>query len=94
MIWNMIGVFVAMIAVDIIWTAYIKTIAQGEASAAAFWSLLVMLVGAYVTIQYVHDPLMLVPAGLGAAVGTYVAVKFWKKADEIDEEDGINTKED
>ena len=88
--WTAVGVFLAMIFTDIVWTAYIKTIADGEATAAAFWAMLVMLIGAFVTIQYVNDPAMLVPAGLGGAVGTWIAVKFWTNKED-DEDDGTDS---
>ena len=72
-------VFLAMIVTDVIWTYYIQTIADKKAAQAAFWSMLVMFTGAYTVVHYVADPVMVIPAGLGAAVGTYLTVRYGKK---------------
>jgi len=68
-----------MVATDFIWGKYIDTIAKGKALAASSWSVLVSTVGAMVVIGYVNDPWMVLPAGAGAFVGTFLSVRYGHK---------------
>lgn len=67
-------VFLAVAFVDIVWTKYIAEVSAKRALRAASWSALIIAMGAFTTLQYVHDNTMLVPAIAGAFVGTFWAV--------------------
>jgi hypothetical protein len=67
--------FLAMIAVDIAWAKYIIAASDRRAVAAAFWSCAIVLGGAVVTLAYVDNAWNLIPACIGATVGTYWTVR-------------------
>ena len=67
--------FLAMIAVDILWSAYIMAVADRRAVKAALYSGGIVLGGAVVTLAYVDSAWNLIPACIGATVGTYWTVK-------------------
>ena len=71
-------VFFALIVVDFCWTFYIAKVAEGKAVAAATWSALIMVIGAFTTISYLEDKRLLIAAIIGAWVGTFLAVRFKK----------------
>jgi hypothetical protein len=68
-------VFGAMLLTDYLWARYIKHTAKGEAVQSALHAMALLLCTALVTIAYVHDPRLIVPAVLGAGVGTYMGVR-------------------
>ena len=67
-------VFVAMSAVDWAWARYSMALADRRALAGSIWAVVILIPSATVVMSYVHDPAMLIPAGLGAFVGTYLSV--------------------
>lgn len=69
-------VFMSLVVVDICWTLYISKVNEGRAAAAACWSAMIMVCGAFATVSYLHDIRLLVAAVMGAWVGTYVTVAF------------------
>lgn len=69
-------VFLSLVAVDACWTLYIAKVNEGKALAAATWSALIMVCGAFASISYIHDPRLLLAAVLGAWAGTYATVLF------------------
>lgn len=69
-------VFLALCAVDYCWTFYIAKVGEGRAIAAATWSALIMVCGAFATISYLDDRRLLVAAIAGAWVGTCCAVHY------------------
>lgn len=71
-------VFLALCAVDCCWTFYIAKVGEGRALAAATWSALIMVCGAFATISYLEDKRLLLAAIAGAWVGTYLTVKLKK----------------
>jgi hypothetical protein len=74
-----IFVFLLVTFVDFIWAKYIAHIAKSHAIKASLYSGLLTLISSLVTIAYVGDHRMIIPAALGALVGTYLAVKLDKK---------------
>lgn len=68
-------VFVLACVVDWIWSMYIKTTAHGQTLASSIYASLVVLAGAAITIFYVSDHWLVVPAAAGAFVGTWVSHK-------------------
>lgn len=70
-----IWMFVAAFMLDIIWARYTIALADRRALQAGGWSMLIFLVGGGLSVAYVHNPRLLIPAALGAFAGTYYAVK-------------------
>lgn len=68
-------VFLAVTVADYCWAEYIKDIATGSAFKASIWAILVYVLGGFVVLEYVANKWMLIPAGLGAFIGTYISVK-------------------
>jgi hypothetical protein len=73
------AVFVAVAALDFVWAYYTRYVNDGRAVCAGFAAILIMLLGGTAVIGYTADPWMLIPAGVGAFVGTFTAVKMGAK---------------
>lgn len=80
MILRGVAVFAAMVAVDYAWARYTVRMVEKKVVGAANWSVAIVGLGAFTTINYVNDKTMLIPAVLGAWVGTALAIKYDKKA--------------
>lgn len=72
-------VFSVSAVVDAVWAKYITTAASGKAFSAAIWSSLIVACGSFVTVQYVANRWMILPAIAGGFVGTYLMMKFGTK---------------
>jgi hypothetical protein len=72
-------VFLGAGLTDVVWVLYIRRAGEGKAVSAGFLSMLIILFGAYITIEYVGNHWYLLPAVLGAFVGTYLTVVFDKR---------------
>jgi len=72
-------VFLSIIVLDIIWVLYIRRVSQGKAVSASLYAVTVYLLSSFVTISYIENNYLLIPAALGAIIGTYTAVKIDKK---------------
>ena len=68
--------FVAMAVLDFLWAVYTKKVTDGKAIAAASYASVLMVLNATVVMSFVKDAAILIPAALGAFVGTYLAV-WW-----------------
>lgn len=66
-------VMLAVALLDACWTFYIAAVAKKTPGRAAMWSSLIMLFGAFVALSYVQRPILVLAAGIGAFVGTYIA---------------------
>src|SRR5687767_14233537 len=73
-IFRFVTVFCATLVSDYIWARYIFNIAEEHALAAANWSVIVIVLGAFIVLSYVSDRRLIVPAAIGAWIGTYLAV--------------------
>lgn len=71
-------VFGLVFALDFVWTVYIAAVADKKPLKSAFWSTGTILLGGLAAVEYVKDPWMLIPAGLGAFAATYIAVRYKK----------------
>lgn len=69
-----LGVFVAVGVVDYIWTVWSAAVARHQATRAALAASALIGCTGVVTTAYVADPWLLVPAALGAFVGTWLSV--------------------
>ena len=68
-------VFIATGVGDMFWTFYIRRTSEGKALQASLFSAAIMIAGGIVIITYVENKWYLIPATLGAFVGTYFTVK-------------------
>ena len=73
-------VFIAYTALDFTFARYTKATADNKPLAASLWATSILMFTGYVTVSYVNDPWLLIPATLGAFLGTYVAVHRASKA--------------
>lgn len=76
MIIEWLWVFIAMFATDVCWALYVRRTKDGNAFAAANWAVLLFVTGAVATITYVKDPWLLIPAMVGAWLGTFATI-WW-----------------
>ena len=70
-----LGVFLAVLAADFLWTRYIIATAEGRALVAAGYSSAIVLAGGVTTLAFVASPWYLLPASAGAFVGTWWAAR-------------------
>ena len=77
--WEYILTFVFLFFTDIFYTYYLKSVADGKALIAAFWSVVVTVIGAFVVINYTTNHYVLIPAALGAFCGTFAGIHFKKR---------------
>lgn len=68
-------VFVAVMAADFAWTKYMMYAAAKNPHRAALWNTVIIALGSVSVVSYTENHWMLIPALLGAYLGTYVAVK-------------------
>lgn len=76
-------VMIAMIATDVCWTVYFMKVEERKSIGAGVWSSLIMLAGAIVTTNYVDDKTLLVPALIGAFIGTAATVEYKRRKEKI-----------
>lgn len=66
--------FIAVFITDFLNAKFIKAVQHSQPYTAAFWATFVTLTASIAVINYTNDHWQLVPALLGAALGTYFAV--------------------
>jgi hypothetical protein len=69
-----LAVFLATGAADWAWASYIAAVSAGHTLAACLWSGAIVMVGAVTTLALVRSRWHVIPAALGAAAGTYLAM--------------------
>lgn len=72
-------VFVNAGLVDLAWALYIRRTAAGKAVAAANFGVLILALGAFNTLSFVQQPLLLAPIVVGGWLGTYLVVRYEHK---------------
>ena len=80
--WTAFTVFIVYVLFDILYALYVICVSQKRALAASFVSSVLYSLGAYGVMNYTHNALYLIPLGLGAFLGTYIAVVYlsnWHK---------------
>ena len=68
--------FISMAVLDFMWAIYTKKVTDGKAVGAAVYASILLVINATVIVSFVNNHWMLIPASLGAYVGTYYAVKI------------------
>lgn len=69
-----ISVFLAIFIAGLVWTAYIKSIANNNALYASILDSIIYILSAYSIISYTKEKIYLISAVFGAFCGTYVAM--------------------
>lgn len=73
-----VGTFLAMAALDFVWTKYTYSVTKKYPHWASGWASAIALLAGAAQIAYTKNPWLLIPAVLGAYAGTYLAVE-WEK---------------
>lgn len=68
-----IAVFFATVIVDLAWSLYIRFLAKDKIVSASVFSSLIILLGAFSTLSYIDNRWMILPAAVGAFVGTLIS---------------------
>jgi hypothetical protein len=74
-----VAVFIAITVLDIVWALYIQAVADKHAIKAGILSMVLIAIGGFSTIAYVHNIWLILPELLGAFCGTYLTIRFGKK---------------
>lgn len=69
-----LATFVAMVVTDLCWARYIISANDRSPLEASAWAVSLFLLGAFTVLGYTRDRWLLIPATLGAFVGTYFGV--------------------
>ena len=77
--WEYVAAFLAMFFTDIFNAYYIQSIQQARALKASVWATVLYVLYASAIIGSAHNPLLLIPAAVGAFAGTYIGVKYRPK---------------
>lgn len=76
---EIIAIVAVSFIIDVLWAVYISEIAKNKPLSSAMAGSFIYLLGALITIAYVSNPWMIVPAVIGGFFGTYFTVKINKK---------------
>lgn len=76
MIIEILTAFFGMMILDIAFALYVIAAAANKAHIASLWAVLILLLNGVVILAYIDNNWMLVPAGAGAYVGTFIAIKL------------------
>jgi hypothetical protein len=72
-------VFGATFLADVAWARYVGHVAAGSRWSAGIWSVILFLLGAFAVVSYTTNKMLLIPATIGAFLGTVVGVPTWRK---------------
>lgn len=61
---------------DLAWAFYVASVKSNAAVFASFWAVILFLLGAALVLGYTRDRTLLIPAALGAWLGTFAGVHF------------------
>lgn len=70
-------VLLATASADFFWTMYITHATENKKWRASIYSSCIILVSSFTVVEYVHDRRLVVPAAIGAFVGTLIPL--WRK---------------
>ncbi len=68
-----------MLLTDIVYTLLLKSVQNDKPLAASIWASAITFLGGVAVINYTTNNMMIIPAVLGAFVGTYIGMKFHLK---------------
>jgi len=79
-------VFLVTAFSDTLWAIYIRRVTHGKTLSASTLSAIIIIAGGLVAIEYIGNNWYLLPAAIGAFVGTFLTIKFDnRKAKEVPE---------
>jgi hypothetical protein len=68
--------FFAIFTLDIVYTYYLRCVANNQVMGASLWSVACYLLGSYANIEYTTNHWLMIPAILGALCGTDTGMKL------------------
>jgi hypothetical protein len=71
-------VYGGLVVVDFVWARYNVACAEKRAVHGGLYAAGIIVVGGATTMGYVNDPVLLVPAALGAFTGTFLSL-WWQR---------------
>jgi uncharacterized membrane protein YfcA len=71
--------FFAIFLLDVVYTYYLRCVANDNVLGASFWSVACYILGSVAVINYTTNHWLVIPAIAGAFVGTYVGMKIKRK---------------
>ena len=74
--WAYFFTFICVLSTDIGYTLLVKSVQNDRALAASVWASIITFLGGVAVINYTTDNMMIIPAILGAFVGTYVGMRY------------------
>ena len=69
-------VFFGLVVIDVLYAIYTKQVQKDNSILASLSAAVLYIISGLVVVGFVKDIWLLVPAGLGAFVGTYIGVKI------------------
>ena len=69
-------VFLAAVVTDATWAYYIKHTGRGNLIQASLSSSFIVLLGGFITVEYMDDKRLLLAGALGAFCGTYFLMRI------------------
>lgn len=75
---NILGVIVSTFLVGVVYALYVKFLAENKMLKAAIYGELIVILGAFATINYVHNNWYIIPAVIGGFLGTLYSTKLSK----------------
>lgn len=76
---SFVSVFLAVMIADVCWTFYFIKIEERKSIGAGLWGAGVYVCGAFAVIHYTTDKTMIIPAVLGAFIGTWATIEYKKR---------------
>jgi len=74
-----IQIFLGLVIVDVLYAIYTKQVQKDNAFYSSISASAIYIINALIVIGFVNDIWLLIPAALGAFVGTYIGVKINKR---------------
>ncbi len=74
--WAYIFTFVCMFVTDVVYTQLLKSVQNDRPLASSIWASAITFLGGVAIINYTNDNKMIIPAVLGAFVGTYIGMRY------------------
>ena len=73
-----ITTFFAIFLLDVVYTYYLRCVANDNVLGASFWSVACYILGSIAVINYTTNHWLMIPAMAGAFFGTFVGMKIKK----------------
>ena len=70
-------VFFMMVAIDLVWALYTRALSHNKSMHASTFSAVIQALSGVLVLEYTHEPVLLLPACVGAFVGTWLATNSW-----------------